>query len=388
MKARVLHLVDSFRDAGSERQCLQLAQLLKHSSEYEVHLAALSNEGPLRPIAESDFPSVPVYALTSFYDRNAASQMKRFAGLLREKNIDIVHSHCFYTNIFGMFGAALAGVQVRIASRRESSKKPPAKRLIERFAYRRAHAVVANCEEVRRQLVREHVPEEKVITLYNGFDVERVSANNLTRADALSRLGLPDGPRFITIVANLREVKDHATFIRAARLVQDQVPDASFLIAGEGPRLDVLKSLAASLQLQDHIYFLGRCERIAELLFISDVCVLSSRSEGFPNAVVEYMAAGRPVVATSVGGVPEAVANGETGFLVTPGNEAQMAQHIVTLLENPALAATMGKCGELRAREEFSAERRLLETDRLYQRLLTQCYLKKRRRLDAVLREG
>ena len=123
-------------------------------------------------------------------------------------------------------------------------------------------------------------------------------------------------------------MKDHPTFLRAAKRVHEAVPEAAFVLAGEGRLTDSLRALAAELGLARDAFFIGRCSRIAELLAVSDVCVLSSKAEGFSNSILEYMAAARPVVVTNVGGAREAVAEGETGYLVEAGDDETMAARI------------------------------------------------------------
>jgi glycosyltransferase involved in cell wall biosynthesis len=373
-KKNILQLVDSFNEGGSERQAVQLTRLLQQSDRYRLHVACLNRTGRLREeIERLGIVDVPEYPLKSFYDRNAAAQLRRFAAFLREREIDVVHTHDYYTNIFGMAGTRLAGVSVRIASRRQSSVRAASKRFVERLAYNLSHAVVANCEEVRTQLVREGVPPHKIKTIYNGLDTGRVMVKpGATRDELLARLGLPrDGRRsFVTIVANIRAVKDHATFLRAARRVRATLPHARFVIAGGGELTDSTRELAALLTLQDDVFFTGPCERVAELLSISDVCVLSSVSEGFSNAILEYMAAGRPVVATDVGGAREAVVEGETGYLVQRGDDRAMAERIAELLQDPARARAMGERGRRLIESKFSCEEQLSRTSELYDELL------------------
>ncbi|MGH9902981.1 MAG: glycosyltransferase, partial [Pyrinomonadaceae bacterium] len=229
MKHGVLQLIGSFHQGGSERQAVQLTRLLHESGRYRVHVAALDGEGVLRTEVERlGLGEIPSYPLTSFYDRNAVAQLRRFSGHLRKLNVSVVHAQDFYTNIFGMAAAALARVPVRIASRRESAIRSAAQRAVERASYRLAHAVVANCEEVRRQLIDEGVRAAKVVTLHNGLDMGRLTPpSGLSREGTLASFGLPtdDGRRFVTIVANLRlALKDHPTFLRAARRVRAAVP--------------------------------------------------------------------------------------------------------------------------------------------------------------------
>ncbi|MGH9799258.1 MAG: glycosyltransferase, partial [Blastocatellia bacterium] len=323
-KPRVLQLVDSFNQGGSERQAIQLTRLLHESGEYEVLVACLNGNGVLRAEVESlGLGEIPVFPLTGFQDANFATQLLRFVRYLRQQEISIVQSSDFYTNIFGMLGAALARVPVRIAARRESGKRSAFKRRIERGAYRLAQAVIANCEAVRDELIAEGVPESKVITSYNGLDLTRFKPRQKSqRAELFASLGLSQlaDCRLVTMVANLRPVKDQATFLRAARQVRSSVPNSAFCLAGEGELLEPLSEQAAQLGLAEDVFFVGRCERIAELLAVSEIGVLSSASEGFSNAIIEYMAAGLPVVATDVGGTSEAVIEAETGFLIQAGD--------------------------------------------------------------------
>jgi L-malate glycosyltransferase len=381
LKSNVLQLIGSFHQGGSERQAVQLTRLLHESKHFKVFVATLDRSGPLATeIERLGFYDVQEYELTSFYDRNAVVQLRRFAGYLEQKNIDVIHAHDFYTNIFGMAAASLARVPVRIASRRESATRAAKQRFVERSAYRLAHKVVANCEEVRQQLITEGVPVHKVTTLYNGLDLSRSSVT-FSRDEVLASLGLPVDTkrRFIAIVANMRAhvwepkricLKDHATFLRAARRVRDTVPDAAFIIAGEGEMLDETKALAAQLSLERDVFFVGRCENVPALLSISYACALSSIAEGFSNSILEYMAAGRPVVATDVGGAREAIVEGETGYLVSARDDESMAARLIDLLNNPEQAATMGKRGHEIIRARFSSEAQLIRAEALYEALL------------------
>lgn len=374
MRPNVLHLVNSFHQGGSERQAVQLARLLAGSGRYRVRLASLDPGGVLRPEAERlDLGEIPSYPLTSFYDLNAVRQLRRFVRFLRSERVDLVQTHDFYSNVFGMAGAALARVPARIAAKRETSGvRSGAQRRAELLAYRLAHAVLANAEAVKEHLVRAGVPGDKVCVVYNGLDAGRVRPpEGFRREDALAAFDLPAGRPFVTLVANLRlPVKDHPTFLRAARRVRESVPEAAFVLAGEGELTGSVRELAAALGLAGHVFFTGRCAEVGKLLAVSDVCVLSSTAEGFSNSILEYMAAARPVVATDVGGAREAVVEGETGHLVAPGDDEAMAARIVGLLQNPERARAMGERGRLRVAERFSCDAALARTEALYERLL------------------
>jgi glycosyltransferase involved in cell wall biosynthesis len=382
MRPNVLLMVPSFHQGGSERQGVQLARLLSASGAGRVTLACLDRSGVLLTEAERlGLGELPEFPLTSFYDRNMLTQLRRCAALLKAQAIDVVQTFDFYTNVFGLAAATLARVPVRIGARRESEgHRTLAQRWIERRAFALAHVVVANAEAVRRELIRDGVPASKVVTIHNGVDMSRVAPTaNMNRAGLRASLGLPAEPkrRFVTIVANLRSLyKDHPTFLKAARRVSEAVPDAAFVLAGEGPLTEDLRVMARELGIENQTFFLGRCMRVAELLAVSEVCVLSSKDgEGFSNAIVEYMAAARPVVATDVGGAREAIITGETGYIVPARDDEKMAARITELLLHPERARAMGERGKSIVEEKFSCETQLARTLEIYDRLLPRTAL-------------
>jgi L-malate glycosyltransferase len=366
-------MIDSFEQGGSERQALQLVRQLHESGRSGVRLACLQNKGSLRAAADRlGLGEIPEYPLTSFYDRNFVTQLRRLTRFLKENEIDVVHTHDFYTNIFGITAAALAGVRARVAYKGETDGfRTSAQKRLERGAFRLAHRVVANSDAVRRQLIREGLSAEKVVRHYNGLDLKRVAVQSgATRNDILEMLALPER-RLVTIVANLQHpVKDHPTFLRAAARVRAEVPDAAFVIAGEGKLMPGLRELTARLGMERDVFFVGRCEKVAELLSVSAVCALSSTAEGFSNSILEYMAAARPVVVTDVGGAREAVVEGETGYIVPAGDDQQMAEQMVELLRDSKRARAMGERGKSIVEEKFSCERQLANTLGLYSELL------------------
>ncbi|MDQ2920215.1 MAG: glycosyltransferase [Acidobacteriota bacterium] len=379
MKPNLLHIVDSLEQGGTERQAIQLVRLLHTSGRYRVHLACLQNRGSLRVEAEGlGLGEITEYPLDSFYDRNFVVQLRRCVRFLKEHKIDVVHTHDFYTNIFGMTAARLARVPARIASKRETEGfRSSAQKRAERYAYALAHSVITNANAVSNQLIKEGVRAEKLTTVYNGLDVSRVAPQSDLQRDAmLAMVKLPHEPRerlFVTIVANLQHaVKDHSTFLRAAARVRQEVPQASFVLAGEGALTNDLRALAKKLGIERDTFFVGHCQRIAELLAVSEVCVLSSKAEGFSNSILEYMAAARPVVVTDVGGAREAVIDGETGFIVTAGDDENMAARIITLLREPERARAMGERGRLIVEQKFSCEAQLERTAALYNWLLAR----------------
>ncbi len=376
MKPRVLQLLDSLHAAGSERQAAQIAESLFESSRYEVFVASMDQRGNLREeLNRIGFTDIPSFKLKSFYGYTAANQLIRFIRFLIENKIDIVHTHDFYTNVFGMTGAWLAGTPARIASRRETSGcHTKTQKFVERRSYHLAHAIVTNAEAVTKHLIEEGVRGDKIVTIYNSLKPERVSPR-YCHEEIFRMLDLPPNRncRYVTIVANLSNpVKDHPTFLRAAQRVRQAVPEARFILAGGGALIDKTRAMANELGLERDVYFTGRCEHVADLLSISEVCVLSSLAEGFSNSILEYMGASRPVVATCVGGAREAVIDGETGYLAQPGDYETIAGRIIELLRNPDLARSMGRRGRQVVEQKFTPAAQLAHIESLYDQLLAR----------------
>src|SRR4029079_5726567 len=247
----MLHLIDSFDQGGSERQALDQVRRLHESGKYEIFLATLKAEGVLRAqIEKLNLGEIPYYPLKSFYGPNAALQLWKFVRYLRRAKIDLLHTHDFYTNIFGMTAGFLAGVKVRIASRRETSgMRTPAQIQLQRAAYALSHQIVANSESVRKKLVQESIGGRRITVIHSGLDLARVATPaNFSREETLRRLGVDGATHFVTIVANMRhDVKDYPMFLRAAARINKALPETAFLLAGEGPLQSSLQALAAQL---------------------------------------------------------------------------------------------------------------------------------------------
>ncbi len=374
MKKRVLQFIGSFHQGGSERQAVALTRLLKDEGWFDVFAATLNNEGVLRTeIDKVGLPEIPEFPLTSFYNANFVRQVRRCAKYLRDNRIDIVHTHDFYTNVFGMAAATLAGVRVRIASKRETGgMRSRAQKCVEKIAFSRANAIVANSAAVRDYLMGRAIPSAKIRIIYNGIDLERFGFAD-DRASVCRRFGLPtdENIRFVTIVANLRHtVKNIPMLLRAAKRVAERHANVHFVIAGEGALEMELKQQAQSLGVADRVHFIGRCTDVPALLSISSVCGLTSTAEGFSNSILEYMAAGKPVVATNVGGAAEAIIEGETGFLVASNDDVAMAERLTELLNDDVTLTRFGINGKNVITERFSSKTQLISTLELYNDLL------------------
>ena len=373
MRKNILQLTGSFHQGGSERQAVQLVRLLNEDKTHNIFLATLNSEGILREEAEKfGFTKIPEFRLTSFYDLNFLRQLRNCVKFLRENKIEIIQTHDFYTNVFGMAAARLANVKTKIASKRETlGIRSQTQRAVEKQSFKIADAVVANSQAVKNYLIDECVSTKKINVIYNGLDLDRFRPEQVNRTEICEKLDLPtdENIKFITLVANLRHtVKNQPMFLRAAKRVAAQCPEAHFVLAGEGDLKDGLEVLAKELNIADKIHFIGRCLQVPELLSVSYAGVLTSVNEGFSNSILEYMAAKLPIVATSVGGANEAIIENETGFLVASNDDKAFGERLIELLENETKAASFGQKGREIVEQRFSLTAQLENTLALYNR--------------------
>ena len=227
------------------------------------------------------------------------------------------------------------------------------------FAYAFAHHIIANSEAVRQRLVK-GIRADRITVIYNGLDMNRLRTQ-LERTEALTQLGLPaEGkglpPEFVTIIANMRhEVKDYPTFLRAAQRIKAAIPDAAFLLAGEGGLADSIRSLAKDLDLESSTFFLGRCDKIAGIAQrIRGVCA-EFESGGLFKLYSRIYGCGASGCSNRRRRSQKAIVEGITGYLVQSGDDKTMAERIIILLKEPERALTMGRLGRKLVEENFHA---------------------------------
>lgn len=373
MKKKVAQFVGSFHQGGSESQAVQLSRMLRAAGEFEVLILTLDKSGSLlEQFGSSEVEEISEYKLNSFLSTGFLTQLFRCAKFLRQNKIDIVHTHDFYSNVFGMFAARLAGVDIPIASRRETKGiRTRNQERLERLAFRLSTAITVNAGAVEKYLLAAGVDKRKITLIYNGVDLDKFEPVIEDRSLTCSQLGLDPEKRFVTLVANLRHgVKNQAMLLRCAKRLKEDFPDVQFVFAGEGERKRFLIELSRKLEVEDSCRFIDRCRTIPELLSISEICVLTSYAEGFPNSILEYMAAGKPVVATNVGGVGECVSDGKSGFLVGSDDDREMSAKLGILLGDGTLAKRFGDSGREIVESRFSTGIQLQEITGLYRSLL------------------
>jgi glycosyltransferase involved in cell wall biosynthesis len=356
----IAFFLTSFDPGGTEHQMTELICRLNRRL-FDVHVAALRVDGALG--ARLDAAGVPIahFPIRSLKSPAALRQMVRFAAWCRDLDIQAVHACDFYANVFALPGAALARVPVRIGARRDvfMPERTPAQQRLQRLAYQLAHRIVANSAAAVDRLMEEGVANERIANIANGIDLSRFAAG-------ATNPRLPGSRRVITTVANLRPGKGHDVLLNAAARVARRIPDVQFQIVGDGSERRQLEQQAATLRISAQVSFLGHRGDVPAILQHSDVFAFPSFMEASPNAVIEAMAAGLPIVATRVGGIPELIEDGRNGLLVPPGDDRALAAGLLRLIERPQLAARVADAARQTVDARFSFDRMVGEFQELF----------------------
>ena len=357
---RILYLITDLDVGGAEKALCQLVLGLDRE-RFDPTVACLTGRGELGRVLEGRGIDV-VYLNVSAW--TAWLGIWRLWRLLRRKRSDVLHSFLFHANLAGRLAALLARTPkvisaVRVAEPRRSHL------WLDRLTQWLCDVETCVADAVRTYThERAGVRLDKLVTVPNGIDVSEYED---AQPQLPAGIAAAPGRRFILTIGRIDRQKDPETFLRAAQRIRERIPEVHFLWAGDGPLRAAAERQAAELDLADAVHFLGQVAEVKPLLAAADVLVLASRWEGMPNAILEAMAAAKPVVATNVGGCPELIVDGETGFLVAPGDPKALAGRVIRLLENQELAESMGQAARQRAAECFTIERMVEANVRLYE---------------------
>jgi glycosyltransferase involved in cell wall biosynthesis len=356
---------------GTELNAVRTAERLDRE-RFALSVFCHVPDGPLRERYETMGITVHPVPIRGMFLPSTLLQAKRVARQLRALGVDVVHTHDRYTNVFGAVAAHLAGVRGLITSRRWWDVVPRrVYRVANRLAYRSSSRVLANSAAVGRLLSEaDRVPAGRIAVVPNFLEEEAFTPPSpAERRQWRNVHGIPASATVVGCVANLRPVKDHRTLLTAFQAVAARNPDTWLVLAGDGPSRADLQRLAAELGIGTRTLFIGTVSNRPNIHHHFDVSALTSTHEGFPNSLVEAMAAGRPVVATNVGGVSDAVENGQTGLLAPRGDAGAVAAALSRLLTDPAERTAMGARAIAAARESYSADLVLPRLEALYEAL-------------------
>ena len=358
-------MVDNLARAGVETQLIQLIHRMDRNV-INPHLCLLDGMGEESRALEPDDCPVIRLGVRSLRHPSTLVKAVRFGRYLRRHRIDIVHPHFQDSLYFSAPIAKLIGVPCVVRFRVNVGywMRPIDRRLM-RFYNRWIDATLVNCRACRDAVIdQEHAPPESISIIPNGVDLAKFE----DPVDEQYRPPPKDGKRTIGVVANLRPVKGLDVFIRAAAELAAKQDDVHFVVAGEGDSRAELEALIGELGLQSRFKLPGRVVDVPKFLREVDIAVLCSRSEGAPNVIMEYMAAGKPIVATDVGGVGEMIHHEQTGLLVPCESPGKLAAALDRLLSDRPLAECLARAACKQAFTEFGLDTQVRRYEEFYRR--------------------
>ena len=384
--ARILKVVPTLMCGGTENQFMTLGRLLDRT-RFDLEFACLRRWGPfVKELAERRIP-LREYEVATFRSVQALAQQAKLARHIVRRGIEIVHAYNFYGNVFAIPPARLVAPVVIASIRDRAPYLTPMQKRVQRYVCQFADCVLANANAVKDWLVGEGYDESKIVVIRNGVDLARFDGP--AEGDRLRQeLGLAPETPMVTVVSRLTRMKGIENFLEAAAMLKDRYPDARMLVVGEtapgqGAYLQELVALAEQLGVADRVIFTGLRADVPAVLGSAAVAVMPSLNEALSNVLLESMAAGAPVVATRVGGTPEALVDGGNGLLVAPGDSRAIASAVARLLDDRALAARLGRAARACIEDRFSVERMVRSTERLYTDLLDRKRSRTRKEMAA-----
>jgi glycosyltransferase involved in cell wall biosynthesis len=375
IKKHIVFLTDclvSNEAGGAERSIFELTKRI-NKQQFDVTIASLDWGGtaPQKHI-ESLGCRLAVFPVQRIYGLSGIREGFRFYRFLKSQKVQVLQTYHFGSDIWGSLIAHLAGVPLIISSRRDRGFWRKKHHI---FCYRRVNrwvskiCVVSNA--VKDMVVEEEgVNPDKVRVIYNGVDVNNFQSVH-QNFDLRKQLGLSAEDVVLIYVGNLRPVKGHIYLIKALKKIVHTHPSTKLLLVGEGEEEQTLRHLAKELDIEKNVLFLGQRSDVKDLLNIADIGVLTSLSEGMSNALLEYMAMAKPVVATNVGGNKDNVTDGLTGILVPPQDDESLADALIKLAKDSALRQSMGQAGRKRIEDLFHIERTVQQYENIYRECLT-----------------
>ena len=371
-RTHILFLIDILWGVGGAEGALMRAVRLLPEDRYRCSIGTFRLRPGLALLKDCPCP-VHEFPIQRAFSAGALRQAMRLRRFIRAERVDIVQTFFQAADLLGGAVSKLSGRPLLISSRRDMGILLSPKH---RFAYRLLGGMFDQVQTVS-SAVREHtirtggLDPARVVAIPNGIEVERLAAAE--RDDGLRESLAPGGGPVVLTIGNVRRVKGFDVLIRAAARVVARHPSAVFLIAGSVHEVDYMRELetaVSELGLKRNVKFLGKTDRAPALLKACDIFCLPSRSEGMSNALLEAMACSRPSVVTRVGGNPEVIEDGLTGFLVDNEDHAALGDRILMLLDDSERARHIGEAARGVVEQRFSAQGMVAEMAKMYERLM------------------
>lgn len=365
----ILHIRDSSGMYGSERVILTLTAKINRSQFNPVLVCLKNPDGKSDELfshARDHGIDVQAVDVSGRFDPCA---LRKIRNLIRSKHIDIIHTHDFKSDLYGLLASLGLGVK-RVATAHGSTRDSLLKRLYlffdERMTYRFFDRIIAVSQDLATQLKRKHVPEDKIAIIQNGLDTRLMEESVRDMTQCEPPLNVDEKCLVFAVIGRLFPDKGHRFFLEAFARLKTEFPNITGLIVGDGPARDQIAAQLHSLQLDDSVIMCGVRHDMKDIYSRVDFLVIPSLTEGLPYVLLEAMASGIPVLATAVGDIPFLIQDGITGYLVAPGDIDTLAERMRDLLMQTENARAMGLKGQALVIEQFSAQRMVRLTEELY----------------------
>lgn len=386
-KIKIVYMIGKLDVGGAERQLIELVKGLNKSRfEPIVYTMSTTERNVLAPELEKQnvvikpfsirFKGKPIIYPSSIY--TILRQLSKVFFEFKKDRPHIFHGYLFWAYIFGALNAKLAGVPIIITSRRslhtsKTARKKKLYDLLEWIVNRMTDRVIANSRAVIDDTIRmEKIPNEMISCVYNGVYMCDEPLSDEKRAKYLSNWKRSEDEVLIGVVSNLIIYKGHDYLLKAIPLIKERTkkPFRIVLIGRDANNRENLDRIVEDLGIEDDVVFAGSIPRAQRFMPLFDIAALPSLEEGFSNTVIESMATGLPIVATNVGGNPEAVVDAETGFIVPSKDPGAMAEKLALLIEDEEMRKRMGRAASARVSCEFTMDKMVERTQEIYEEIL------------------
>ena len=368
-RINILYLITEFDVGGAEKMLYKVATRIDRK-KYNPVAACLTGHGAIGKKLSESGVDVEYLNMQGKVDLRI---FLRLISLLKRKNIKILHTYLFHANFVGRIAGRIAGTPIIISSIRVSEREKHYHLWLSKLTSGFVDMETCVCKAVREfSLKQGRIASGKLIVIHNGIDLKKFN-RKWDSEGTRTKLGIDSSTKVVGTVSRLTKQKGIEFLLGAASKVMRNVPDSIFIIVGEGELKSEFQQLAKGLGIKEKVIFTGFRRDVLEIVNIFDVFALSSLWEGMPVALLEAMAASKPVVATAVGGCKELILNGENGFLIKPSDVGELSKAIIAILRDPKLASKMAQNSRKRA-EQFSVETMVKRTETLYETLLYAKY--------------
>ncbi len=364
---RILYIHHTFRNQSGSFLLWNIAKRID-KKKYQVFAACLREGGPYEDKLRRIGVKVKNFDLKTLVDIRIIPRLVRY---IKQNNIDIVETAVFPADVYGRISARLANVPIIISTmhRVEDHKQEAIYRVLffaDTLTMALTTRIIAVSKAVKNYLISWHrVKSDKIRVIYNGIDAHKYDVN-FDIKEYKRMLNLQHDIPTVAFIGRLVKLKGVNYFLEAAASILRNGKRVQFVVVGDGPLKERLIKQAANLSISQHVHFIGFRKDIPQILSVIDILVVPSLFEGLPLTILEAMHAGKTIIATRVGGIPEAIKDGETGILVSPRDYHALTKGLLELLNDPEKRKEMGKKGKQRALQHFNVERMVKEYSNIY----------------------